>query len=64
MFYVRQYHISVTIAAVGGRNNAVLQRSGFGGLDTFSVPASSSSYNRPVSILEGRLFKIGAQLDF
>jgi carboxypeptidase family protein len=45
-------------------NNAVLQRAGFGGLDTFSVPASSSSYNRPVSILEGRLFKIGAQFDF
>ena len=45
-------------------NNAVLQRASFGGLDTFSVPASSSSYNRPVTILEGRLFKIGAQLDF
>ena len=44
--------------------NAVLQRSSFGGLDTFSVPASSSSYNRPVTVLEGRLFKIGAQLDF
>ncbi|OFW24733.1 MAG: hypothetical protein A3H97_20140 [Acidobacteria bacterium RIFCSPLOWO2_02_FULL_65_29] len=40
-------------------NNAVLTRSAFGGLDTFG-PA----YNRPVGILEGRLFKIGAQLDF
>ncbi len=40
-------------------SNAVLQRSTFGGLDTFG-PA----WGRPISILEGRLFKIGAQFDF
>ena len=43
--------------------NVVLQRSAFGGLDTYArLPAVSCG--RPVSILEGRLFKIGAQLDF
>ncbi len=40
-------------------SNAVLTRSTFGGLDTYG-PA----WGRPLAILEGRLFKIGAQLDF
>ena len=44
--------------------NMVLQRSTFGGLDTYSPPGPSSTWGRPISILEGRLFKIGAQFDF
>ncbi|MBI4477374.1 MAG: TonB-dependent receptor [Acidobacteria bacterium] len=40
-------------------NNAVLQRNIFGLLDTYG-PA----WGRPLSILEGRLFKVGVQLDF
>jgi hypothetical protein len=40
-------------------NNAVLQRSAFGGLDVYGA-----NWGRPLGILEGRLFKIGAQLDF
>jgi hypothetical protein len=39
--------------------NSVLQRASFGALDTYG-PA----WGRPVSILEGRLFKVGAQFDF
>jgi hypothetical protein len=45
-------------------SNAVLQRAGFGGLDTYAPPGASGAWGRPISILEGRLFKIGAQLDF
>jgi hypothetical protein len=40
-------------------NNAVLTRAAFGGADTYG-PA----WGRPVSILEARLFKVGAQIDF
>lgn len=40
-------------------NNAVLQRASFGQLDTYGPV-----WGRPISILEGRLFKVGAQLDF
>jgi hypothetical protein len=39
--------------------NAVLQRNAFGQLDTYGP-----TWGRPTGILEGRLFKIGAQLDF
>ncbi len=45
-------------------SNAVLQRSTFGGLDTYAPPGVAGAWGRPISILEGRLFKIGAQLDF
>jgi hypothetical protein len=44
--------------------NMVLQRSVFGGLDTYSPPGPTSAWGRPISILEGRLFKVGAQIDF
>ena len=40
-------------------SNAVLTRSSFQGLDTYG-PA----WGRPTGVLEGRLFKVGAQLDF
>lgn len=40
-------------------SNAVLTRSTFGGLDVYGP-----TWGRPVGILEGRLFKVGAQLDF
>ena len=43
--------------------NPVLQRAAFGGVDPYSYP-TAGTYNRPLGILEGRLFKIGAQLDF
>jgi hypothetical protein len=39
--------------------NAVLQRNAFGQLDTYGP-----TWGRPTGILEGRLFKIGAQFDF
>jgi hypothetical protein len=39
--------------------NAVLQRNAFGQLDTYGA-----AWGRPTGILEGRLFKIGAQFDF
>jgi hypothetical protein len=39
--------------------NMVLQRSTFGGLDTYGP-----TWGRPISVLEGRLFKVGAQFDF
>ena len=44
--------------------NPVLQRATFGGLDTVLAARLRGTYNRPLGILEGRLFKIGAQLDF
>ena len=45
-------------------SNAVLNRGvPFTSLDTYSPPPSTT-WGRPVSILEGRLFKIGAQFDF
>ena len=43
--------------------NPVLQRAAFGGVDPYSYP-NPGTYNRPLGILEGRLFKVGAQLDF
>ncbi|MBI3262842.1 MAG: TonB-dependent receptor [Acidobacteria bacterium] len=43
-------------------NNAVLQRSIIGRTDAYAFPGGA--WGRPVSILEARLFKIGAQLDF
>jgi hypothetical protein len=39
--------------------NMVLQRSTFGGLDTYGP-----TWGRPITVLEGRLFKVGAQFDF
>jgi hypothetical protein len=42
--------------------NAVLQRAAFGAPDAY-VP-TGGTWNRPLGILEGRLFKVGAQLDF
>jgi hypothetical protein len=40
-------------------SNAVLTRSSFGGLDVYGP-----TWGRPTGILEGRLFKVGAQIDF
>jgi hypothetical protein len=42
--------------------NAVLQRASFGATDAY-LP-TGGTWNRPLGILEGRLFKVGAQLDF
>lgn len=45
--------------------NPVLTRTvPFTTLDAYSPPGPTSAWNRPVGILEGRLFKVGAQFDF
>jgi hypothetical protein len=41
-------------------SNAVLTRT----IPFSSLDAYGPAWNRPVGILEGRLFKVGAQLDF
>jgi hypothetical protein len=45
-------------------NNSVLQRNIVGVNDAYNPPGTAGAWGRPISILEGRLFKIGAQLDF